>query len=357
MKFSDIVGYQDLKDKLLSGYHAQRLHHAQLFLDRPGGPALALSLAFTQYIFCEEKSESDSCGRCESCLKNQKLIHPDVHFVFPFYINKEKGYTDLNAFLSKWRQALLSNPYMDDVDWIANIDGENKQAKITAAECQSIVHRVNMKSFEGRAKVFVIWMPEEAEKEINIILKSLEEPPADTYFFLINFNKDYLLNTIISRCQSWRMRTMNEEEVVTLCTAEGMPQVDAMQVLQQVEPIYNEVSRFAANHTVLNQDAETWLKQCLQNQMPQVLQTMDDFSKKNREEQKVFYKIAMNILSKWIVDEKLYRNFVGEKLQFEEEKLFAVFKELEKAFYHTERNANAKMQYLSTSISIKRVLS
>ena len=35
------------------------------------------------YLLCENKTENDACGECDSCSKTKSFVHPDVHFSFP----------------------------------------------------------------------------------------------------------------------------------------------------------------------------------------------------------------------------------------------------------------------------------
>jgi DNA polymerase-3 subunit delta' len=82
MLFSQIVGQDKLKQQLIHNISQQRVSHAQLFLGPVGSGNLALALAYTQYLFCENPKETDSCGVCASCAKFETMQHPDVHFSF-----------------------------------------------------------------------------------------------------------------------------------------------------------------------------------------------------------------------------------------------------------------------------------
>ena len=82
MQFRDVIGQAQAKKQLLQSVHSNRLSHAQLFLGKPGSGHLSLAIAFAQYVNCEQPTQEDSCGSCPSCLKFEKLIHPDLHLVF-----------------------------------------------------------------------------------------------------------------------------------------------------------------------------------------------------------------------------------------------------------------------------------
>lgn len=80
MLFKEVIGQPEIKQHLLEVTNSGKIPHAQLFLSQPGAGALAIALAFTQYVVCENKTESDSCGACGACVKAQKMIHPDIHY-------------------------------------------------------------------------------------------------------------------------------------------------------------------------------------------------------------------------------------------------------------------------------------
>ena len=83
MRFSDVVGQDDLKTLLIQEVKGDKISHAQLFLGKQGYGSVPLALAFVQYLFCENKQDHDSCGECDSCRKVDSLQHPDLHFSFP----------------------------------------------------------------------------------------------------------------------------------------------------------------------------------------------------------------------------------------------------------------------------------
>ena len=81
--FKDVIGHEEIKQRLVNSLKTGRISHAQLFAGDTGYGSLALALAFAQYVFCTGNKQDDACGECPSCRKMQKYIHPDLHFVFP----------------------------------------------------------------------------------------------------------------------------------------------------------------------------------------------------------------------------------------------------------------------------------
>ncbi|MCK9562925.1 MAG: DNA polymerase III subunit delta, partial [Bacteroidales bacterium] len=87
MLFKEIVGQADVIRDLLATVQQNRISHAQLFCGPEGSGTLSLALAYAQYMNCAHKGEFDSCGSCPSCMKYEKLQHPDLHLVFPVATN------------------------------------------------------------------------------------------------------------------------------------------------------------------------------------------------------------------------------------------------------------------------------
>jgi len=85
MQFSSIVGQGEIKQRLINTVKENRVSHAQLFLGPEGSGSLALAIAYAQYLSCGNRNDYDSCGECASCRKYQKLVHPDLHFSYPFF--------------------------------------------------------------------------------------------------------------------------------------------------------------------------------------------------------------------------------------------------------------------------------
>lgn len=229
MKFSDIIGQQELKEHLVRGVQRGRISHAQLFSGVAGTGGLPLALAYAQYINCPHRTEHDSCGECPSCVKYSSLAHPDLHIVLP--VNKQKkksGEVVLSEqFLPLFRELMTrTGGYLTPAEWRESLNlGKTLEPLITAKEADEIVRRLSFKSFEAEYKVMVIWLPERMNEEAaNKILKILEEPWERTLFLLVSERPDLLLPTILSRTQEVVVPRLRDEELMPL--AEGL---DALQ--------------------------------------------------------------------------------------------------------------------------------
>lgn len=216
MRFADIIGNRHVVKALSSMADSGRVAHAMLFYENDGCGALALALAYVQYLNCANPSGGDSCGECPSCRQMAKLIHPDVHFVFP--VNKGPKASDdkptSESYLTYWRELAVSNPYFLESDLQRALGIESRSGLIAVAEAKSIITKLSLTSVADGYKAVIFYLPEKMNQETaNRLLKMVEEPPEKTLFLFITHAPEKVLQTIFSRCQSVRVLPLNREEV------------------------------------------------------------------------------------------------------------------------------------------------
>ena len=219
MLFREIIGQEEVKQKLRLAVREGRVPHAQLFTGMSGIGKLQLALAYAQYLNCPHRTDEDSCGTCPTCMQYQHLQHPDLHFVFPL-----PGAGDAcDSYLEPWREILLDRRYFDLDDWYQAIGAENKQGIIPQSEAQEIIRKLSLKAYGEGYKVVVIWQPEKMNSiAANKLLKLLEEPPAETVFLLVSDTPEQLLTTILSRVQTIPVPRLEEETIAAGLEKEGV---------------------------------------------------------------------------------------------------------------------------------------
>ncbi|MCL2597512.1 MAG: DNA polymerase III subunit delta [Paludibacter sp.] len=216
MLFSQIIGHQIVKQRFIQSVAEQRIAHAQLISGREGIGKLRLALAYAQYISCTNRTDTDSCGICPSCVKYTKLAHPDLHFVFPYVKPEGNKIWVCDDFTMKFREMVLNNEYFGYDDWLDfSSDGNKKIGYIFASESDQIIKKLSFKSYESEYKIMIIWLPEKMYGDIiaNKILKILEEPPEKTVFLLVSNQPNLLLPTIMSRTQLVNIQPLKDDEI------------------------------------------------------------------------------------------------------------------------------------------------
>jgi len=214
MYFHDIIGQQAIKDRLIKTVREDRIPHAQLFSGAEGTGALPLAIAYSRYICCTNRGETDACGECPSCHKFNKFIHPDIHFVFPIFKPNSNKKWVCNDFLTQWRSFVPGKIYFSYHDWMNYIQAGNAQGVIYGDEGDEILRKLSFKSFESDYKIMIIWLPEKmGETCANRLLKILEEPPENTIFLLVSENSEKLLTTILSRAQNIRVKGIESSDL------------------------------------------------------------------------------------------------------------------------------------------------
>ena len=215
MRFADIIGNKVASDALRSMADSGRVAHAMLFYENEGCGALPLALAYVQYLNCRNPHDGDSCGECPSCRQMAKLIHPDVHFVFP--VNKGPKSSDdkpvSESYIKYWRELALANPYFVEADLQKAIGIESKSGLIAVPEAKSILSKLSLTAVADGYKAVIFYLPEKMNQEAaNRLLKMVEEPPVKTIFLFITHSPEKVLQTIFSRCQSLRVLPLSKEE-------------------------------------------------------------------------------------------------------------------------------------------------
>ena len=131
--FKDIIGQEVAKQRLIQEVQEGRIPHAQLFCGPAGVGKLPLALAYARYICCPNRTETDACGTCPSCVKWNKLVHPDVHFVYPI-VKSAKGKKEVcDDYIANWRHLLLNSPYFGLNHWLNEIEGETTVLELRVA--------------------------------------------------------------------------------------------------------------------------------------------------------------------------------------------------------------------------------
>lgn len=372
MFFRDVIGQEAVKSRLIQGVNEARVSHAQLLTGPEGSGNLALALAYAQYISCTHKREGESCGECPSCKKYGKLVHPDLHFVFP--VVKTSKYKDpvSDNFLEEWREMIFTNPYFNSDDWFDFIGAENAQGLIYAHESTEIIRKLNLKPFESEYKIMIIWMPEKMHVACaNKLLKMIEEPPMKTLFLLVAENEEEIITTIRSRCQLVKVpgiRSGALEEA--LAKVPGTKGRNIANLVHLSRGNYRKALKLAEsageNNDNLNRFKEM-MRFSYGRKFLDLFKWVDNISGIGREKQKSFLQYALtqtrenfvyNLKQPEIVfldDEEVsfssrFSPFVNER------NVMPIAGELEKAYTHIAMNGNPRIIFTDMTLKIVKLI-
>ncbi len=378
MQFAAIPGLPETKEKLLNAVKLNHLAHALLFHGPEGSANLTLALALASYLYCEQKSETDSCGTCGSCQRMNKLILPDLNFAFPVVASSkeddgdEDGKEEKTDLLGNWRKFVLGQPYGNVHDFIYFNGFEKKQLNITKAAARKMIQTLSLMSFEGGYKIMLVWAPEYLHPSAaNALLKIIEEPPAKTLFLLVTSQADQLLTTILSRTQKILVRAFTDEEVSShlvetgKCEAKAAAQI-AMLADGNLREAYLLIDQ-VEDQTV--RQLRDWFRLCATKNLKELFLLSEDFHKADKESQKSLMLAGLNVTREILLknldldhllrttdEDRTFINNISKKMLTEEhaEKLYQAFNA---AHYHLERNGNAKMIFTDLSMEILLMMS
>jgi len=374
MNFAQIPGHKETKEKLIKSVHEERVSHAQMFSGPEGCGALALALAYAKYVSCENRTPDDSCGTCKSCVKYEKMIHPDLHFVFPVIKDKKNTEPVSDVFIEQWREFVTKSPYFTLNSWLNSIEVENAQGLIFASEAGEIIKKLNLKTFESDFKIMIIWLPEKMHQAAaNKLLKLLEEPPEKTLFLLVSDDPDKLPSTILSRCQIVKIPLFTEDEVREFLKAGSgagedkaadIARVANGNIIRAVELFENEDSSLGKLASFKSLMRFAWKRDIIS-----LINWSEEMAVTGREAQKNFFSFSLRLLRENLMLslDQLKNNLVylaGEEASFSgnfhpfinQKNIYPLTDEFNLAFSHIEANGNAKIIFLDLALKVTRLI-
>jgi len=379
--FKSITGQLEIKRRLIQTVHENRVSHAQLFFGPEGSRKLALAIAYAQFINCrnryfepESPGGGDACGVCPSCIKFSKLIHPDLHFIFPVATTKEVERNPVSKdFLKTWREVMLENDFRLSLnDWYKAAGFEKKQGIINADDCSEILRTLSYKSYESEYKVMIIWMADRLfHAAAPKILKILEEPPDKSLFILITENSEKIISTILSRTQTIKFPKLQDEDIMRELTVRySCPPDEARRIIPIVDGNLTQAIKIFKNDEdefFFLEKFIQWMRLCFKNDLAKTMEFVGEIAKLGREKQKNFLAYAERIIRNAMLIN--YKNTDLTRLNREEMDFLVKFskyidhsnilsytEELEKAQFHIERNANPNILFMDLSMTITILL-
>ena len=370
--FSDIIGQEEAKQRLLQEVAEGRIAHALLFTGPEGSGKLPMALAYARYLTCQHPTPTDACGSCPSCAKWEKLIHPDVHFVFPIVAKKAQKKEVCDDYLPAWRKLLSAGSYFSLSQWLDEMDAENSQAIIYARESDEMLRKLSLKSSQGGYKVVLMWLPEKMNEVCaNKLLKLLEEPPAQTVFLLVSEAPEQLLATILSRTQRFHLPRLDESVIAqTLQSRFGVLPEES----RNLAHIANGSMIQALAAIQLNQDATLFfnhfvslMRLAYQRKIREMKYWSEELAGMGRERQKNFLNYCQRLVRENFIfnlrrPEMNYMTTTEQQFAqkfapfINERNVFGMMEELSLAQIHIEQNVNPRMVFFDFALKMIMLL-
>lgn len=358
MFLKDVIGQEEIKNKLIKSVTKKMIPHAQLFLGDSELGSLPLAIAFSRYLFCESKQEKDSCGRCSNCLQITAFTHPDLHFIYPVTNMFLKKKATSSNFSKEWKIFLEENPYGRLFDWMQKITTGNKQLQIGVDESNQLIKKLHFTSFKGGYRVAIIWRLDKINKiASNKLLKIIEEPPEKTLFIFIAKDDLQLMKTLLSRTQIIKLKR-------------NKPKITANIIKNKIGAEKQKVVEFPK----INLEKEfyryfiEWMRLCFRLKVEHLLLWVEKIANIGREQQKKFFLFSLEQFR-----ESLLINYQIQELASSDQKndefdlnkfapfihqnnIIKIYQALNKAGADIERNANPKILLLDLSLHLNKLL-
>ncbi|MCK5824793.1 MAG: DNA polymerase III subunit delta' [Ichthyobacteriaceae bacterium] len=368
MLFDKIIGHEKNIQQLKNTVDNNKISHAQMFCGPKGSGMLQVAIAYAQYVLCNN-------NKLETCYN--KVIdfnHPDLHFAFPVNTNGEVKTKPVSKdFIKQWYEFLNEDKFGEINNWLDKINVTNKDGLISVNEAVEIVKAMALKAYESNHKVMIIWMPELMNNATaNKLLKLIEEPVGNTLFILVTEDEEKIISTIRSRTQIMHFKRLSDKEVSDyLITELNIDEQKALNLANIAFGNINEATNLLANDTeeLEYQDLFVgWIRASFKADLKMLVNWADTMAKKGRKFQLGFLNFAIRVfrqalLENYSATDLSFLKIENQGFKFDNfvrfihgQNIVDLFSELDKAIFHIERNANAKVVLLDVSIKVTRGL-
>ncbi len=282
---------------LAGALESERVSHAYLFHGPEGTGKRAMAISFAAALLCKEREAGRACASCNSCERVRKLVHPDVHFLFP-----APGDTNEDVFAERL-QILGANPY-ETTDFerkpVLNSSGRasGKRVIYSVEHIHKNVHRaLGFTAVEGGYRIVILSDADRLMVQAaNALLKILEEPRPRTVLILTTEQPDQLLSTIRSRCQGIRFDRLTDDEIVT--ALEKRNDIDAASAAIYARMADGSFSRaldlaVSSDLIELRSNVVAFLRMAYACKAPEVVNYAEELQRLSREQLRFFYRLLL----------------------------------------------------------------
>jgi len=371
MSFASLITPTDIPRQWTASVDAGRVPQAVLLTGAEGSELLPLALELIAYLQCTNRVSKDgasfgeSCGLCEACRSQERLVHPDVHYTFPVV---GSGVTSAQH-LPQWREEVLANPYLAQSDWLRAQTTDNKLGNINRDEVMRILHDISMQRFTEGHRVVMIWGADYLGDESNRLLKVIEEPPANTLILLLTSRPERILPTISSRCRVYRLPPPPVAGIASLLGQRGADSARASELAYasggNIGLALANIEREQTDEA--QPDLAAWLRACFMGKGAAIVKSSLALATLTREQQKHFLHRVLRFVRELGVAragtpqplrlgpaDAAVANKLASILAWPQLTDFA--EEIEHLYEAVERNANGKIAFTASSIRIHHIM-
>jgi len=365
MDFSTIDGYESGKAYLKSVIESRRVPHAQVLVAQNNQSALPLALWYVNELL----DKAPSFGR---------LLHPDVHFVFPInnspLVKKDPLCSD---FMELFRAAVMDNPHLSLDQWYAAAGIEDKGALIKVDMAREILKHTTLKPVQHHSRIVVIWGAEQMNTEAaNKLLKVIEEPPKNTLFLLLVQREERMLQTISSRCQRLVIHPEPFEALLGHIEKRGVSTERAKEIALRSEGSLNVALSMLSEDDIegdFEQLFVEWVRAAFKvKKHPSEVAVLLDWAERlaslSKERQRRFLRFAQRQIrsamllqygaEQLVAKKELADGFLLERFApfVHEENTIDLNTLIEEALYNHSRNANTKLLFSDMALQMTKLI-
>ena len=207
MGFADFHGNQEIVRRIREMLGRDRFPHAVIISGPEGAGKYTLAQMCAKAMNCLEAPKSDGlsdfCGRCSNCVRIALADNLEERFqeaVETWETLREVDKKDTRILIRTHSEVMIIPP-------------DPPQMLIKVGQVRKVIENVYFKPVEGRRKVYIFTESSFMKEAANALLKILEEPPEFASLILLTTNAGELLPTIRSRCVSFTLAALPNDEV------------------------------------------------------------------------------------------------------------------------------------------------
>jgi len=251
----DTFPYRDAVLTRLEDLHrADRLGQPLLFTGPEGTGKEATALEFSRRLNCVQPGTCAPGARCESCVKTFSFQHPDIRWIGPAPAAASED--DVARLLAAKHENPFHRSPWSATSFVAIGDPEHPGP----LSVRSLICFLRRRAFQSPWKVAVVADSQRMKTAAaNALLKTLEEPPAQSLIIMLSTAPEGMLPTILSRCLKLPFEPWPAAELADLLVQRGDASADealaaaraadgnARRALDLLQPAARLVAAWAVN--------------------------------------------------------------------------------------------------------------